>query len=267
MPALPGDRLTGAYRAAQVRNAAMLALRLQQRWRGVSLDNIESQRAFLDVAVGDVVRHHGIAVTQANSYLGALQSLEAGKGGIVLVDNPPTPNLEQIRRSLAVTGPGAWLAREARAQSDPESARGQADRAVAKSKSAAGMMGAGIRHAQNGARDTVQEYVKKDRRARGWVRVTAQDEKVCYFCAMLASRVNWERDSFEDSNAGFTGDIGTAKVHDSCRCHLRPVYGALPEETLMYREAWASMSGGPKSAVKNFRSNWEARRRDAARVA
>lgn len=267
MAALPGDRLTAAYRADQVRNAALLAAKLRRRYTGVDLQNVESQRAFLDLAVRDVVQHHGRAQDQAVVYLRSLQSLEA-TGGLVVVDKGPPPNLEQIRRSLAVMGPAAGRQRDREVQSDPESARGIADRRIAARKTAAGVMGAGIRHAQNGARDTVRQYVESDERAKGWVRVTAQDEKVCFFCAMLASRIDWKAGSFDAADAMFEGP-GNAKVHDSCRCHLRPVYSReLPEETLRYREWWSEFSGAAidgtdRGMLKNFRSQWERQQRDA----
>jgi hypothetical protein len=265
MAALPGDRLTAAYRAAQVRNAALLAAKLRRRYAAVDLSVTESQRAFLELATGDVVFHHARATDQSVIYLRSLQSLEAA-GPLVPVDAGPPPNLEQIRRSLAVMGPVAGRQRVAEVQSDPESARGIAERNIAQRKTAAGVMGAGIRHAQNGARDTVRQYVEKDRRARGWVRVTAQDDRVCAFCAMLASRIDWKEGNFDASDAEFVGP-GTAKVHDSCRCHLRPIYSReLPEETLFYREQWSALSaeaidGSNRGLARNFRSQWEKRQR------
>ena len=266
MAVLPGDRLTAAYRAAQVRNAALLAAKLRRRYSGVDLASPQSQRNFLDLAVQDVVMHHGRAQDQAVVYLDALQPLEAGRD-LVVVERGPAPNLEQIRTSLAVMGPVKGRQREARIQSDPTSARGAFDRRVAARKTTADVMGAGIRHAQNGARDTVTQYVGRDARAKGYVRVTANDENVCFFCAMLAIRVYWKAGSFDDSDDQFEG-IGTAKVHDACRCHMRPIYSmVLPNETIAYRDAWAALSteaidGENRGALKNFRSQWEKRQRE-----
>lgn len=261
MPALPGDRLTEAYRAAQVRNAAALALRLRQQFGGIFLDGPATASqisAFVDAAVPAVMAANDQAARQAQEYIGLLQRLEA-RGAVVLAERAAPPPEEAVRTSLIVTGPIAYNRRLDRTQSDPESARGKLDRSTARSMSVTGVMNAGIRHAQNGARDTVKDYVKADARARAWVRVTANDPRVCWMCAMLASRVNFKDGSFDDSDSMFEG-IGTAKVHDGCRCHLRPIYGAgLPEATLSYKDAWRDLSGGPDDAATNFRRNWEIR--------
>jgi hypothetical protein len=177
---------------------------------------------------------------------------------VPLADPPP---VDAIRTSLAVTGLVGLRQRLATVQSDETTSRGGMDRAQARSKSTAAVMGAAIRHGQNGARDTVVDFVEAGR-ARAWVRVTAQDDKVCFFCAVLASRLNFSRDSFELSDGGFDGP-GTAKVHDNCRCHLRPVFGVgVPDETEFYRQMWRDYSGeaidgSNRGALKNFRSQWE----------
>ncbi|SHT52999.1 Uncharacterised protein [Mycobacteroides abscessus subsp. abscessus] len=64
---------------------------------------------------------------------------------------------------------------------------------------------------------------RKQRRAIGYARFT--DNKPCYFCAMLASLGAFflSKDAFKASDKKFTGP-GTAKVHDHCRCSLRPVF-------------------------------------------
>lgn len=120
--------------------------------------------------------------------------------------------------------------------------------------------GAGVKFALNGGRGEVQQLVIKDARERiknrqtiGWARFTEDsfDKKTgkrtgpCYFCALLASQgaVFLDATSFDRSNnlirepvpeerrrgnnrstrRAFIGD-GVAKVHDHCKCMLRPVY-------------------------------------------
>lgn len=264
--ALPGDRLTEAYRRAQIRNAAGLAATVRRRFDGVDPTNLASTRNFLDVATQDVLRSNRNAATQASIYLRSISILEGDTRTPAAVDIAPPPPVEAIRTSLAVTGLAGLRDRLAMVQSKDDTERGARDRAEARSKSTAAVMGAAIRHGQNGARDTVVDFVEKGR-ARAFVRVTAMDEKVCYFCAVLASRLNYSRDSFEISDGQFTGP-GTAKVHDSCRCHLRPVFTVgVPDETQFYRDMWAELSGeaidgSNRGALKNFRSQWEKRLRD-----
>jgi len=269
MASLPGDRLTGAYRADQVRNAAMLAAKLRRRYQGVDLSNPMAGRNFIEVATQDVVTHHQRASAEADQYLRALHTLEgprSGSGRLIVVDRAEV-NLEQIRRSLAATGLGLARQRMERVQGDPTTPGGQRAVKVAVSQNTKAVMGAGIRLAQDGARDTVKDFVKKNGSVKGYVRVTAGDDKVCYFCAMLASRIDWKAGSFEDIDEEFVGP-GTAKVHDSCRCHLRPIYSReLPEETLEYRRWWAEFSGeaidgDDRGMLKNFRSQWERKQRE-----
>ena len=64
---------------------------------------------------------------------------------------------------------------------------------------------------------------RSKRKAIGYARFT--DNKPCYFCGLLASQgaVYLSKDSFKSSNAKYSGS-GTAKVHDHCRCSLRPVF-------------------------------------------
>jgi hypothetical protein len=83
---------------------------------------------------------------------------------------------------------------------------------------------------------------------------------------MLAGRglqhgYTYSEDSFDLSDARFTGD-GTAKVHDNCQCHLKPVYVHTDDFVdrseffeQLYRE-FASGSGA--DALRNFRRGYEA---------
>ncbi|WP_305780015.1 VG15 protein [Nocardia nova] len=79
-----------------------------------------------------------------------------------------------------------------------------------------------VRIATDGGRNVVQRAVDLDRNALGYARVL--NDSPCYFCAMLASRgAVYKANSFQLSNQRFRGE-GVAKVHDGCRCGLRPVY-------------------------------------------
>jgi len=266
MASLPGDRLTAAHRADQVRNAAMLAAKLRRRYSGVDLSSPASGRNFIDVATQDIVTAHHDAAERADLYVRSLHTLEGPRSDRLVVVERATVNLEQIRRSLAATGIGIARQRLDQVREDPNTRSGKAAIRKAESSNTVGVMGAGIRLAQDGARDTVREFAKSNKSVKGWVRVTAGDDKVCYFCAMLASRVDWKEGSFEDIDEEFVGP-GTAKVHDSCRCHVRPIYSReLPEETLAYRRWWAEFSGAAidgedRGMLKNFRSQWERKQR------
>lgn len=81
---------------------------------------------------------------------------------------------------------------------------------------------------------------RSKRRAIGYARFT--DNKPCYFCGLLASQgaVYLSKDAFKASDAKFHGP-GTAKVHDHCRCSLRPVFtksGGMDERATYFLNIW-----------------------------
>jgi hypothetical protein len=113
-----------------------------------------------------------------------------------------------------------------------------------------------IRYAQMGARQTTFDVSQEDAVALGWVRVTSADP--CWFCAMLASRGlqyrPYKEGAFERSNERFEGS-GNAKVHDSCRCHLKPVYFETDKRVLKtkeYAEMWSAFTSGESSGKENL---------------
>lgn len=261
MPALPGDRLTAQQRAAQARIAAATAAMVARNFRSVSPSDLAGQRNFVEATIPLVLKANRQSAVSARDYGQAMSVLEGGglADQIRLAD---PPDADAIRTSLRVTGPIAMRQKVTRIQTPLDGPLGRRLVAAARQEATAGVAGAAVRQALAGGRDTIEEYAAepaKGQRIRGYVRITREDDKVCYFCAMLASRANYLEDSFDMSDQLFEGE-GTAKVHDSCRCILRPMYGSvLPDSVLRYRKAWKDMSGGDKTAVNNFRSNWGAR--------
>lgn len=105
--------------------------------------------------------------------------------------------------------------------------------------------GAAVRQAMNGGRGVTDRVVELDRKIKGFARVTDSDP--CPFCALLASRgAVFGKGSFIASDAKMEADrrregttwalnpeaardvpegwTNVAKVHNNCKCHLRPVY-------------------------------------------
>ncbi|SIL90379.1 MULTISPECIES: hypothetical protein [Mycobacteroides] len=113
--------------------------------------------------------------------------------------------------------------------------------------------------------------------AIGYARVTDNDP--CYFCAVLASQgaVYYSEDSFDRSNSlirevkwtsnsdkgtrrAFLGD-GPAKVHDNCRCTLRPVYreaDKYDKRAKYFLDQWDKITDGlsGKEAMNRFRAEY-----------
>ncbi|WP_074292816.1 VG15 protein [Mycobacteroides abscessus] len=123
---------------------------------------------------------------------------------------------------------------------------------------------------------------RADRKAIGYARMT--DDDPCYFCAILASQgaTYLNEHSFDLSNSKvrdikrngqivahrpFVGD-GPVKVHDHCRCQLRPVYrkaDEMDERANYFLEQWKKFGVGGKgddgvyrNAVQNFRRSYVA---------
>ncbi|AER26069.1 hypothetical protein SSEA_SKINNY_17 [Mycobacterium phage Skinny] len=135
--------------------------------------------------------------------------------------------------------------------------------------------GAAIRQAMNGGRNATGRVVKFDRKIVGYARVT--DGNPCWYCALLASRgAVFAKDSFtKGGRTRFDGTLtkadhefeapkdgpelpegysNAAKVHNHCRCQLRPVYAnetsyartrfeaKRDEEAQFYFDQWEAVS-------------------------
>jgi hypothetical protein len=124
--------------------------------------------------------------------------------------------------------------------------------------------GAGVKFALNGGRGEVEQLVAADasgrireRKAIGYARFTEDsDTGPCYFCAVLASQgaVYLTKGAFNASNRKFVGD-GPAKVHDHCKCQLRPVYSSddkYDERAKFFLKQWTDSPGG----LKEFRRRY-----------
>ncbi len=113
--------------------------------------------------------------------------------------------------------------------------------------------GAAVRQAINGSRG-VTRNLTRDRRVLGYARVTDLDP--CAFCALLASRgAVFTKGSFDKSDPEFTphpdatknlpkGFSDVSKVHNSCRCTLRPIYtrsASFDEAATYWRNAWKTI--------------------------
>lgn len=178
----------------------------------------------------------------------AVEAARAPAGALPrVIEDTPFPTVESMV-SLLGTGPG-----EVKKQMPaPEEQAMDAGR-VLSSKVA-------VRISIDGGRAVVRRGVDLDREAVGWARVL--NVNPCYFCAMLASRgAVYKRDSFDRSNDSFEGE-GVAKVHDGCRCGLRPAYSHSDTRDPTAEDAWRQWKGHAqglpaKEAIKAFRRNYK----------
>lgn len=120
--------------------------------------------------------------------------------------------------------------------------------------------GAAIKQAMQGSRGVTKNLLKSDPRVIGYARVT--DSNPCHFCALLASQgAMYQKDSFAPGNkrrrtgrksdADFTSPSGNkdlpkdwldiAKVHNNCKCTLRPVYSksqSMDPAARYFKQGW-----------------------------
>lgn len=260
--------LTEAYRQAQARRAAIIAALVATYFRSkVVADDPTSIRRWLEIMLPRVMAEHDRTATMAATFGNKLRQVELGSNISKGYSFTPSQgaNLEQVERSLRVVGPDAYLkkAREIRELDDKfaDATMKQALLREAQDTVAARIAGSVARHVQNGGRQTLIDGVKDDPVALGWIRVTKANP--CFFCAMIASRGlrTWRDDSFDESDARFEGP-GTAKVHDSCACTLKPVYTKDDEmlgDLKRFEDMWREWGAGGGNAALRFRQGYEGR--------
>jgi hypothetical protein len=148
-----------------------------------------------------------------------------------------------------------------------------ADPVEAMSSAQVNTSGAAVRQSLKGARNVTNTILKFDRKVLGYARFTDSDP--CHFCALLASRgAVYGKHSFVDSDAGFTANsraievpadfIRISKVHNNCRCTLRPVYSKSTEfdsDAKFYRQQWKKVyeehgSKSPKDLANAWREQY-----------
>ncbi|KPG13736.1 VG15 protein [Mycobacteroides immunogenum] len=233
--------------------AAKVAAGMLLLWPNLVFDRLtETTESWLHGAMLQVQRGWDESAAAAGEFVQAsLWSVEP--------DGPPIPDLKvefparDVATALTVTGPVNVKKQMPAPQAD----------VMAKAQKASS--GAAQTRALDGGREMVQAQVlrlgperKSRRKAVGYARFT--DSNPCYFCAMLASRGAFylSKDSFKASNKRFEGD-GTAKVHDHCKCSLRPVFSladGLDDRAKYFYNMWVDAQNTRKSgetAIQAYR--------------
>lgn len=144
--------------------------------------------------------------------------------------------------------------------------------------------GGAVRQSLKGARSVTNNVVQFDRKVLGYARVT--DGNPCHFCALLASRgAVYSKSSFAVSDPSFTknanapknlprGHIDISKVHNGCRCTLRPVYSRSHEfdaDATFYKAQWEKIfeenqGKSPNEILQIWRDNYQPYQRQSANV-
>lgn len=260
--ALQAEALTLQQKAEQNRQAAVVAAAITAAYlRQVDPASPPSVQAWVDFAAALLIRYSDDGARRAAAYAAVLRNLEVPNA----TSFTPRPALgrvdEGVASPLLLAGPYDYMNRIAQAD-DAARTNMTAVEQNAKEETAKEVAGQAVRFAQMGARQTLFDVSQQDAVALGFVRVTSNDSKVCWFCAMLASRGleyrAFKEGAFEEVNENYEG-TGTAKVHNRCRCHLKPVYFETDKrvkKTEEYAEMWSAFTTaddkGPGN-LKNFR--------------
>lgn len=259
-------RLTEARRVSQSRRAAAIAALVALYYRRrVKVEDPRSIERWLEIMLPKILEEHDKQAIAAARYGNALRKLELG-GTPQGFTFEPTGGavVEQIERSLRHVGPDQHIKKVLEiGERDLAPTMKKALIEEAADVAARAVGGTVARHTQNGARQTTYDNVQADPVCLGYMRITKSDP--CFFCAALASRgIIYGEDSFDESDPRFTGK-GTAKVHDSCACALKPVYTDSDEYTVdaaNFEALWFQWSGPSEYSndpMYNFRRNYENR--------
>lgn len=276
--------LDAAYRAAIAMTSLQVVRAMVSVWNTVDRDNLAgTSEEWLTAAVARVLAGQRDAQIIADAYASRVRRIAAPNAPLFTPPNPNPPNAEQVRNSLIFTGPASAGRELGRAEAvyresilDPETTfeDRQAEKQTLEivkrevmNKAIARASGAATRHVTTAGRDQLENFVRTDKVAQGWVRVTKAG--CCYYCAMLASRGPvYKEDSFAKSDPRFknhpVNGASDQKVHDNCGCGLRPWYGAgedLPERVAEFEQQWIDFTEGYSmdAAIRRFRQGYEGR--------
>lgn len=256
------DQQTEAYRRSTIAlTSAATLYAIQQLQQAQDIDT------FFDSILGVVNRASAGVVNLARNDFYATRRA-AGVRGPDPTWQPRPLQPEALRASLYATA-GQTLQRVEKFDLPLGGALKRAQTQVA---------GVVTRQVMNSARNSTIATTKQDREAIGALYITRGDDKVCYWCGMLASRGPvFGSDSFVDSDAQFVG-TGTAKSHDHCRCVVKVVYSEdtpLLDESHRLEELWRDINWAEgwrdmdrtvphirnrgKTALNEWRRVWEGR--------
>lgn len=256
--ALQAQALALQQKAEQNRQAALVAATITSYYlTRVDPASPPSVQRWVELAAQLLIQYSDNGARSAAAYAAILRRLEVPGA------TPFTPRAalgrvdEGVASPLLLAGPYDYMNRIAKVDQVTPAVQQEAKQETAKE-----VAGQAVRFAQMGARQTIFDVSQQDAVALGFVRVTSDDSKVCWFCAMLASRGleyrAFREGAFEEVNENYEG-TGTAKVHNRCRCHLKPVYFETDKrvkKTEEYAELWSAFTTsddkGPGN-LKNFR--------------
>lgn len=234
----PSEVLTDGYKAKSAGLAEQTALAIRALWlrRAPYAKTAEEfYKEWLADAAPLLTRAWAEQATLARAYYTGLRRIEAPGARTYAPKALPTVDQKVVRDSLYYM---AFL--EGRPDGEPLKDYPLAEEAT-RDERLSMISGSVVKHAMNGGRIQIKTALDNDpANFRGYFRVLGADP--CGFCALLATRHDYGKDSFEESDARFEG-LGECKVHDECHCTLRPYWAApaLTETHVRADELWGQV--------------------------
>lgn len=218
--------ITSAHRIAQVATTAPIVAASQVAWDTMlDPDDLSgSARRWLPVQLGLLRQYRSQSAALAGRYVADFRAEAIGDRAVAVF--APALDVAQAELMLTVSGPIAVKQYVTKGYA--------VDRSMDMAR--AGLSLRSQQWALSAGRSTVRETAARDRKARGYRRVT--DGSPCAFCAMLvadgASRGEFRSPDF--------------KSHRNCGCTMQPIYGddALTAE----EEAWIDAYEGAANAAR-----------------
>jgi len=233
----PGEVLSLGYRSTSADAAERVATAIRTLWLKHSTGARSAEdfyERWLDESAVLLTRAWSEQAKLARAYYMSLRRIEAPYAPTFIPAALPEVDQKVVRDSLYYM---AFIegrpAGEKLADYPPEE--------FARDERLSLISGSVVKHAMNGGRLQIKQALDSETAEfRGYYRQLGADP--CGFCALLGTRHDYSKDSFDESDARFEGP-GEFKVHDFCHCVLRPYWAApaLSETHQRAEQLWADI--------------------------
>lgn len=202
-----GRELTEAHRLGQLAISSQAMAASSVLWDGVSVGRLDQSTArWMPSQLALLRRFHNDSNKLAGAYLDEYRKAEIGQG----IDAVPGLFDEaEMRNAMLLAGPVRTKLLIANGMPADE----------AKTKAFTKLGGIVRRQVLDGGRGSVNRTERRDRRARGWRRVS--DSNPCTFCAMLCARGPVYGSEQRAREVGGSG----LQFHGHCGCTAEIIYG------------------------------------------
>lgn len=221
---------TRAHREAQKRLGLDVAARVRVAWPLLDPADVNaSVDRWLGVVLPLVLDGRRESASLAAAYLRAFARLEADTDARVLLAEVDDQVREAAATSLRVTGPVQVTAMSAAGYS----------REQASQSALSATLGAAMRHAMDGGRETLVRSIEVDPRLVGWRRVG--DGSSCKFCRMLIGR-----------GEVYSAETARFAAHDNCGCSAEPAYGGESASVVQYAASARKQTDRDRARVREY---------------